>query len=479
MKITIQMIIDDEDQKTVKDVAYLERHELSAEMLGLTLAEAKIITSGIQEAMTAYQVSKYTHDQRPCLCCGKLRPIKGYRPLTYRTLFGILHLKSPRLLECGCQEHEKSSFSPLSKILPEYTTPELLYLESKWASLMSYGTTVKLLEEVFPLHVSPSSVFDNMVKVSARLEEELGDEKSVFIEGCQRDWDNLPRPGAPLTVALDGGYIHAREGNNRKAGCFEAIVGKSLQDGHPPKRFGFVVTHDSKPKRRLYEMLKQQGLQDNQDITFLTDGCDDVRELPSYISPKSEHIIDWFHITMKITVIKQMIKGMSFAPELDIKKSDIEEDLERVKWCVWHGNVFKALKKLESLDFTLEDLVYEEDIAHEGEFVQKSEDSKEYKLWKAVDELHDYLQVNSAFIPNYGERYRYGEHISTAFAESAVNEIISKRMVKQQQMRWTKEGAHQLLQVRIKTLNQELRPTFEKWYPNLKQEDYSSLPLAA
>jgi hypothetical protein len=391
----------------------------------------------------------------------------------YRTLFGTLNLKSPRLLECDCQEHEKSSFSPLTKILHEHTSPELLYLESKWASLMSYGTTVKLLEEVFPAHIRPSSVFDNMVKVSTHLEEELGEEQFMFIEGCQREWDNLPRPDAPLTVGLDGGYIHAREGNNRKAGWFEAIVGKSLQEGYSPKRFGFVVAYDTKPKRRLYEMLKRQGLQNNQDITFLTDGCDDVRDLPLYLSPKSEHIIDWFHITMKITVIKQMVKGMSFST-----KSDIEETLERVKWCVWHGNVFKAINKLESLNSTLEDLTYEGDI-DEGDLVQKNEDSKEYKLWRAVDELQEYLKVNSPSIPNYGERYRYGEHISTAFAESTVNEVISKRMVKQQQMRWTKKGAHNLLQVRIKTLNEELRPTFEKWYPNMRKENYSSLPLAA
>src|SRR3990167_853416 len=128
MKITIQMIIDDGGQETVKNVAFLERHELSAELLGLTLTEAKIITSGIQKTMTDYQVSKYTHDQRPCLCCGKLRFIKGYTPLTYRTLFGILHIKSPRLLGCSCQEHKQSSFSPLAKILPEHTAPELLYL---------------------------------------------------------------------------------------------------------------------------------------------------------------------------------------------------------------------------------------------------------------------------------------------------------------------------------------------------------------
>jgi hypothetical protein len=38
--------------------------------------------------------------------------------------------------------------------------------------------------------------------------------------------------------------------------------------------------------------------------------------------------------------------------------------------------------------------------------------------------------------------------ISFTFAESAVNLLVSRRMVKQQQMHWTKRGAHLLLQVR-------------------------------
>ena len=105
--------------------------------------------------------------------------------------------------------------------------------------------------------------------------------------------------------------------------------------------------------------------------------------------------------------------------------------------------------------------------------------TKGYKLWRAVDDFCKYIENNSSFIPNYGERYRYGEVILTALAESTVNEVISKRMVKKQQMRWTKKGAHLLLQVRVKTLNQELRPAFEKWYPKMKQENLPSLPLAA
>jgi hypothetical protein len=52
------------------------------------------------------------------------------------------------------------------------------------------------------------------------------------------------------------------------------------------------------------------------------------------------------------------------------------------------------------------------------------------KLLKAVREFDSYLRANTERIPNYGERRHAGEAISTAFTESAVNQVISKRMVK-------------------------------------------------
>ena len=109
-------------------------------------------------------------------------------------------------------------------------------------------------------------------QVAERLEGELGDEQPFFIEGCQRDWDALPRPDGPLTVGIDGGYVHARDGDNRKAGWFELIVGKSVPSDGAGKCFGFVTSYDTKPKRRLAELLKAQGLQMNQAITFLSEG---------------------------------------------------------------------------------------------------------------------------------------------------------------------------------------------------------------
>jgi hypothetical protein len=46
-----------------------------------------------------------------------------------------------------------------------------------------------------------------------------------------------------------------------------------------------------------------------------------------------------------------------------------------------------------------------------------------------------------------------------------VNQVISRRMVKKQQMRWTPAGAHLLLQVRTRVLNDDLATDFHRWYP--------------
>jgi hypothetical protein len=78
------------------------------------------------------------------------------------------------------------------------------------------------------------------------------------------------------------------------------------------------------------------------------------------------------------------------------------------------------------------------------------------KLLKAVWAFETYVTNNRTFIPNYGERYRHGKVIATAFVESAVDQVVSKRFVKKQPMRWTLVGAHLLLQIRIQVLRRRL-----------------------
>jgi len=93
-------------------------------------------------------------------------------------------------------------------------------------------------------------------------------------------------------------------------------------------------------------------------------------------------------------------------------------------------------------------------------------------------ELRTYIGNNRHVIPNYGERYRHGEPIATGFVESTVNEVVSKRFCKKQQMQWSKEGAHLLLQTRVRTLNGELSAIFQRWYPDMDLQ-VEEMPVAA
>ena len=217
-------------------------------------------------------------------------------------------------------------------------------------------------------------------------------------------------------------------------------------------RFGFVPVHDTQPRRRLFEQLQAHGMQANQQVTFLTDGADDVRDLTMLMNENAEHVLDWFHVTMRLTVLRQIAKGLVGAVDEPDLARDVIAQLERVKWFLWHGNVYRARQALDDVSFDLDTL---------------ETTGTRAKLAKLVDEFDRYLALNATSIPNYGERHRAGEAISSAMAESTVNEVISRRMVKKQQMRWTPAGAHQVLQIRCRVLDNQLAADFQRWHPNL------------
>ena len=466
MTITIRVTI--EGSEGVAEVARFHRDALRAGNLGLALAEAKALLTSVQKAMVASQTSEWMIQHRRCTTCGAELRRNGQHAIVLRTVFGKLHIDSPRFYRCVCEGPSRASLSPLAELLSERTAPELRYLQTKWASLMSYGMTLDLLKDVLPVSddLSTTAIRKDVERAAQRLDGELGDERDAFIEGTPADWQQLPDPAGPLTVGIDGGYVRHARNRTRQASCFEVIVGKSIPTTGQPKCFGFVSRLDAKPKRRLHDLLVSQGLQMNQQVVFLSDGGDTVRDLQMRMSPQAEHVLDWFHVTMRLTVMRQLALGVTNAaravqPGCDrdaddeaFTESELLRDLESLKWNLWHGNVRRALEKID-------------DVADEVASLSAQSDNTT-KLARMLREFSGYIEANRAFIPNYGDRWRNGEAISTAFVESAVNQIVSRRFVKKQQMRWTERGGHHLLQIRTRVLNGEWRGTLERWNPGME-----------
>jgi hypothetical protein len=465
MRVQIQLrIVSDDDTVLSEDViACFDKGDDQLEEIGMSLDQAKSVLAGAQTNLVAAQATSFLARHRDCDQCGRHLQSKGRCRLLFRTAFGTIPLVSPRLHRCTCQPTASRTFSPLTALFTGHTAPELLYLETRWASLMSFGLTAGLLKDVLPVdaRTNAATIRNHLHKVALRQEAELGDRQSRLaeVEGDPADGKEVPVAEGPIAVGIDGAYLRNWHDKGKK---FEAIVGKSVPEVRDHRYFGLVQTHDDQPEHRLFEVLRSQDLQMNQGLTFLTDGGDSVRSFLDGISLCAETYLDWFHITMRLTVLSRYTKGL--AHHNPVEALALHSRLERIKR-LWHGDTDVALSRARELaaDVT----------------VLNSDYPGLQRFAKAAAGLVTYIDNNAAAIPDYGERRRCAEPISTAFVESTVNLVVGKRFAKKQQMQWSKAGAHLLLQTRTQILDGTLRETFRKWYPAMAANDAQMPAVAA
>ena len=84
-----------------------------------------------------------------------------------------------------------------------------------------------------------------------------------------------------------------------------------------------------------------------------------------------------------------------------------------------------------------------------------------------------YLAANLDSLIDYRAWQQAGWRISTGFVESSINRIVGRRMCKSQHMRWSRIGAHNIVQVRVALLNNELDGLARKHSPWIGQRRVS------
>jgi hypothetical protein len=85
---------------------------------------------------------------------------------------------------------------------------------------------------------------------------------------------------------------------------------------------------------------------------------------------------------MRLSVLTQTAKGLpekiGEGEERYELRSEVLKDLERIKWYLWHGNVFQAINALQDLEMELDAAVFE------------TKDENAQKLLKGVEDLQTY-----------------------------------------------------------------------------------------
>ena len=162
---------------------------------------------------------------------------------------------------------------------------------------------------------------------------------------------------------------------------------------------------------------------ENQQVVFLSDGGEEVRQVQEDLHPNREHGIDWFPISMRLTVLPPQTKALQAErPDEGVAASKpIESVQHRCGTATWTRRWTASTACLY------------------GDLIRRPSDPADQ--WAVgIAELRTYLRNHRGSIPNYGERYRQGETIRTAQVESTIHPVVSRRLVKQQPMQGTRKG---------------------------------------
>jgi len=419
-----------------------QNEELTLSNLGLRLDEGRELLRRTQQAAVSVQVASWLAGRSACESCHLPLAHKDIGTIVCRTTFGKVELASPRYLQCWCrtpvQYRARPTFSPLALALRQRVTGELEQLQVEWAAQLPYRSAVRLLRQILPLDagISFSGTRNRVRAVGLQLDRQ--DERAI---------ERLPKARGPsiqspsvTAVAVDSVWLKHCERKRTEGRQLNVVAGRATLAEGGNSLYGYVTRQVPSGAKRLDLFLSQQGVRPNERATAITDGAVEFETAAAGSVLTGARILDWFHIAMKFRAAQMSAVMLSLRSPAQWRA--IEHSIERAKWLVWHGRAHKALERLRSVLETVKGM--------------PEEDRSTLSL--NVERVLNYLDQNGRYLVPYAARYRAGQAISSATAESAVNELVSARMAKRRQMRWSEQGAHLLVQVRSAVLNGTLRP---------------------
>jgi hypothetical protein len=236
------------------------------------------------------------------------------------------------------------------------------------------------------------------------------------------------------------------------------IAGKVIDAAGTQHRFAFVRNGQTASADAFEQALAAARVRADTPATMLCDGDAGLWRLQRETLPAATVVLDWWHVAIRFEHALQTARGLGAgAADTDLA-DDAVHNLERAKWRLWHGRWTGCRRKLAGLYRWTK-----------RKHIRKVAGID--RLRRHIGELLGYLERNEDMLVHYAAQRRRGEPISTAFVESAVNEIVAKRMNKKQQMRWNRTTVQPFLDVRTAVLNDALEDAFRHRYPGFRSDN--------
>ena len=203
---------------------------------------------------------------------------------------------------------------------------------------MPFRKAADLLGEFLPLsaQATASTVRNRTMKVGRRLERSA--------EALATAASN--EPCKELVVGFDGGYVKNR--HRRPERNFEVVAGKALDRDGQATRFAFVRSGGSEAVSAAGLALRHCGVNEATAVTVLTDGDAGLLAIHQQVAPHADHILDWFHISMRFKNLEQLAKGINAIADGGARAHALAE-IEHAKWRLWNGLTERGIVGLMDL----------------------------------------------------------------------------------------------------------------------------------
>jgi hypothetical protein len=432
--------------------------DLSPEEIGLTLEEGQQLLRQLQVQIIASQAHAYALCRRPCVHCGKPKPIKNVRTKCVQTVFGAFRFRGRRYKACGCcadPNGYRQEF-PLGEIIPRRTTPEVRYLLAELGARMPYRAASQILKVCGfgDMRASHMAIRRHTVALGRELETQR-------LDAAEGQSVLAPQTAKSLVVGIDDTYVKHRE--TLVARQFQVTAGRVERGGKLGARFVFVSSNPGWTDSFFDGFLLQQGMKQKTAMRVVTYGDDGLRNFVQRSSPRPmDSQLDWFHIGMKLELLrKAVVMPVTYQEYLDDPDAfePLQRRVSRLRDALWRGRSWQALLQFAWLRADVDRWATE----HPGRLTVSVRRAK-----RIIKEIRYYVCGNRRSLPDFAKQRAAGHRISTAHVESVMNHLVNHRLSKKQQMRWSPAGAHYLLQVRAELLNGTLTDAYRVANPRFR-----------
>jgi len=425
IKIIAQEIDNKTNQLISEHIIYEKKTTAPARIndLGFSHKEQIAILYHSQEAILTAQEKLINEKNNTCPKCSKKTKKSGKFESDFHSVFTD-HKISLQRSSCTCGWKSKIS---VDGTYASALHPDLVEMQCLIGSQASFKKT----EEFLAKKCCASRPINNHSRIQTTIHQ-VGELLRTMKQTPTWVAANEETISDALILTIDGGHLPS---NDTEKPSFEALVAtvfdpKNIikKDKHHAKITHKTVVasaksdHQTSLKKMIKNACKKQGMNETTTITLLTDGAKNCWSAVSGIEDECKEVIkilDWFHI------------GKKFKNNEHVVPEELKEEYERAKWCLWHGDAEKSLKKLTEIKNKM----------------------PEDKL--KIGGLITYIKNNQSCIIDYQERQARNLIFTSQLAESSINNLINERQKHDKRMQWSRTGADAVLQIRASKQSEE------------------------